>query len=358
MTEQPKTLVILSPGFPTDEADSACIPPLQIFVRNLKQQFPSVPIIVLTFEYPFVVSQYQWNNVTVISFAGANKGGSVRLNTWRRVWLTLRRLNKQHRLLGLLSFWMGDCAFIADTFAKRKMLKHFSWIQGQDAKPGNKYFRWTKPKAESLIAISDFISAKVNYNYSIKPGYVIPIGIDPALFGQSPEIKDIDILSAGSLIPLKRYSLLIDMISTLRVYFPGIKAVICGDGPERDLLNNMIKEYHLEKNIELKGELPHTSVLSLMQRAKVFVHPSSYEGLSMVCIEALHAGAHVISFVRTIDTPVNNWHFAKSPDDMVGIIKKQLSDPSLTQTEISPLLIKDTCEAIMKLFDHNDPAIS
>jgi glycosyltransferase involved in cell wall biosynthesis len=312
----------------------------------------------LTFEYPFYSSFYQWNNVSVISFGGANKGGLTRLNNWRRVRLTLRRLNKQFQLIGLLSFWMGDCAFIADRFAKKRNLRHFCWILGQDAKPGNKYFKWVRPKAENLIALSDFIANEVKDNYSMTPAYIIPIGVDPALFGEPSKKRDIDILGVGSLIPLKLYSLLINMIGTLHIYFPDIHAVICGDGPEWHLLDMLIKDYQLEKNIELTGELPHTAVLALMQRTKVFVHPSSYEGLGVVCLEALFAGAQAVSFVQPMNKPIKNWHFAKTPDDMVNILKKLLEDPFCNQGSVAPYIIKDTCRKIVELFDYNDSAIS
>jgi len=358
MTELKKTLVILSPGFPKNEADSTCIPPQQVFVRNLKLQYPALNIIVLTFEYPFHSSSYQWNNVSVISFGGANKGGLTRLNNWRRVWLTLKRLNKQHQLVGLLSFWMGDCAFIANRFAKKYNLKHFCWILGQDARPGNKYFRWTKPQPENLVALSDFIAIEIKKNYAMIPAHVIPVGIDPKLFGEPSRTRDIDILGVGSLIPLKLYSLLVNMIGTLHIYFPNIRAVICGDGPERHLLSELIKDYGLGKNIQLIGELPHNAALALMQRTKIFAHPSSYEGLGMVCLEALYAGAQVVSFVRPMDQPIKNWHFAKTPDDMVNILKRLLDDISCNKSNVAPYLIADTCNKMMSLFDYSDSATS
>lgn len=352
MTELKKTLVILSPGFPENEADSTCIPPQQVFVRNLKLQYPDLNIVVLAFEYPFHSCTYQWNNVSVIAFGGANKGGLPRLNNWRRVRLEVKRLNKTYPLIGLLSFWMGDCAFVADRFARKHNLKHFCWILGQDAKPGNKYFRWMKPTAESLIALSDFIATEVKNNYSVTPAHTIPVGVDPKLFGEPSRKRDIDILGAGSLIPLKLYSLLINMIAALHIYFPDIRAVICGDGPERHLLSELIKDYQLEKNIQLTGELPHTAVLALMQRTKVFAHPSSYEGLGMVCLEALYAGAQVTSFVRPMDQPIKNWHFAKTPDDMVNILKRLLDDPFCNNGKVTPYIIADTCSRIMSLFGY------
>jgi glycosyltransferase involved in cell wall biosynthesis len=358
MTERAKTLVILSPGFPKSEEDSTCVPAQQVFVKNLKQNFPGLNVIVLAFEYPFFSAQYGWNGVTVISFGGRNKGKLFRLINWRRVSITLRRLSKQYQLIGLLSFWMGDCAYIASAFAKRNSLKYFCWILGQDAKSGNKYFKRIKPQGESLIALSDFIAKEFYKNYSIKPAHVVPVGIDPGLFGAAPAERDIDILGAGSLIPLKQFSILVNTVSTLRNSFPDIKAVICGGGPEQELLNVMIKNLFLENNIELTGELPHASVLALMQRTKVFVHPSAYEGFGVVCPEALHAGAQVVSFVRPMDAEIKNWHFAKSKGDMVNTVHALLEDPAPDCNSVSPYMIVDTCKAMMKLFDYNEAAIS
>jgi glycosyltransferase involved in cell wall biosynthesis len=351
MTETGKTLVILSPGFPKDEADTACIPPQQVFVKNLKQNYPDLNVIVLAFEYPFFSSQYQWNGVNVISFGGQSRGKIVRLRNWVRAWLILKRLNKKYQIIGLLSFWISDCAFIANAFAKKNNLKEFCWILGQDAKPGNKYFGRIKPNGDSLIALSDFISKEIDKNYSVKPARVIPVGIDPSLFGPQPAERDIDVLAAGSLIPLKQFSILINIVSILNIYFPGIKVVICGDGPEHESLNQMVKEHRLEKNVQFTGELPHQSVLELMARTKIFVHPSAYEGFGVVCLEALHAGAQVVSFVRPMDTRIKNWHFTNTEDGMLNVIKELLDDPATRYDPVTPYLISDTSKAIVELFN-------
>jgi glycosyltransferase involved in cell wall biosynthesis len=358
MNEQAQTLVILSPGFPENEADSTCVPAQQIFVKNLKQNFPHLNVIVLAFEYPFFPAEYQWSGVTVISFGGRNRGKLFRLRNWVRIRKTLNRLNKQYHLIGLLSFWMGDCAFIASKFAKKNNLKWFCWILGQDAKQGNKYFKLIKPNGGSLIALSDFIAKEFYKNYSVTPAHVIPAGIDPALFDVAPAEKDIDILGAGSLIPLKQFSVLVNMIKSLRDTFPEIKAVICGNGPEWDLLNAMIKEHHLENNIKLTGGVPHTLVLALMQRTKIFVHPSGYEGFGMVCLEALYAGARVVSFVHPMDAVIKNWHFAQASGDMLNIVKSLMENPATDHSPVLPYLISDINKSMMKLFDYSDVATS
>lgn len=351
------TLVILSPGFPENEADSTCIPAQQVFVRNLKKNFPALNIVVLAFQYPFASSGYQWHGITVFSFGGKNRRGIFRLLVWARVWLKLRKLKRQHDLVGLLSFWMGECTLVASRVARWYKVKHFSWVLGQDAKLWNKYFDRIQPRAESLIALSDFIAAEFNRNYQIRPAHVIPVGIDPAMFNLPAAERDIDILGAGSLIPLKQYFLLVNIVGVLRETHPDIKAIICGDGPEMESLRTMVRNLDLENNITLMGELEHKDVLDMMGRAKIFVHTSAYEGFGVVCLEALYAGAQVVSFVKPMDAEIRNWHFAHMQDDMLKIVKGLLDDPDTDHTPVIPYLVDDSNKAIMKLFDYNEDAI-
>ena len=125
-----------------------------------------------------------------------------------------------------------------------------------------------------------------------------------------------------------------------------------------DSLKTMIDNLDLGNNITLMGELPHTDVLKLMRRTKVFVHTSAYEGFGVVCLEALYAGAQVVSFVRPMNAAIKNWHFAYIQDDMVEIIKGILEDPELDHSSVAPYLVKDSNVAMMELFGYNEAAIS
>jgi glycosyltransferase involved in cell wall biosynthesis len=351
------TLVILTPGFPKDEADTTCLPPQQVFVRNLKQQHPNLTIIILAFQYPYYSAEYQWNGIRVIAFGGQNKGRANRLLIWARAMLMLRKLHKKYNLVGLLSFWVGECTLIAARFATKHDIKYYGWILGQDARSGNKFIKRIKPSGEDIIAISDFVAAEFGKNYSIQPAHVIPVGIDPVHFNSNLK-RDIDILGAGSLISLKQYDLLIDLVAKLKVTAPNIKAIICGDGPERETLQMMIDSLGLTENITFTGELPHAEVLSLMTRTRVFMHPSNYEGFSTVCLEALNAGAQVVSLVRPMLQEIQNWHIAESPHNMLIIVQKLLDNPLSNPVQVTPYLAKDSGLAVMKLFDYKDSAIA
>ncbi|HVW16571.1 MAG TPA: glycosyltransferase family 4 protein [Mucilaginibacter sp.] len=344
------TLIILSPGFPKDETDSTCVPPQQVFVKNLKKTFPGLKIVVLAFEYPYKAAEYQWNGAKVFAFGGSNKGGIKRIVNWRKIRAKLRQLHDGRHIVGILSFWLGDCALIGSRFAKRHGLRHFCWILGQDAKKGNRYFKLIKPQASSLIALSDFVAAHVKKNYGIEPQHIIPPGIDPDMFGEPAGERDIDILGVGSLIALKQFYMLTELVNSLKADFPDLKCVICGDGPEKKSIQTMINDLDLAGHIDLAGELPHGEVLNLMQRSKILVHPSAYEGFGVVMLEALHAGAQVVSLVKPMNADIQNWHVARSQSDMVAVVKKILSDPVAPNTRVAPYLIKDTAASVMELF--------
>jgi glycosyltransferase involved in cell wall biosynthesis len=337
MENEEETLVILIPG-------------MQSFVRALKEISPELNVIVLALQYPFFVGEYQWHGIRVISVGGKEKGKFYRVITWAKTWLILKKLNKRHNVIGLLSFWLGECAFVGNYFAKMHMLGYYCWLVGQDVKKGNKYFNLIKPKGDSLIAMSDFLAKQCKINYNVSPVHVVPFGLDASLFDAALSKRDIDVLGAGSLIPLKQYHLFVDTIYFLKNFIPDIKAVICGNGPERERLLAMVKALGLEKNISFTGELPHQQVLALMQRARVFLHPSNYEGFSTVLSEALYAGAHVVSFCKPMEKGFRHHYVVKTNEEMNAEV---LTILQIKKTDHQPVLVypvQQTAKNIISLF--------
>ncbi|NNU33984.1 glycosyltransferase family 4 protein [Mucilaginibacter sp. S1162] len=220
----------------------------------------------------------------------------------------------------------------------------------RDARPGNRYVYQMMPNGDNLVALSDFIINEFKRNYGVTPKYTAPGAIDPSLFKPFTGERDIDVVGAGSLIGLKQYSVFIDIIQALKRNIPKIKAIICGNGPEMAALQIQINRLGLDGNITLTGELPHAEVLALMQRTKVFLHPSRYEGFGIVCLEALYAGAKVISFVRPMINEIPNWHIARNAADMTRMAKEVLLDADLLYYPVLPYHIADTVKIIMELY--------
>ena len=185
-------------------------------------------------------------------------------------------------------------------------------------------------------------------NYGTKPLQVIPPGVrsEPARLPQQE--KDIDLLAAGSLIPLKEYDTLIDVVLKMKTTLPTIRLVLIGDGPELQPLQAMIVKHSLEKNVQLAGALPHNDVLRYMQRARLFLHPSSYEGFGVVCLEALAGGAQVISFVQPMKREIEGWHLVKSKADMAEKALALLQDPLTGYQPKAPFCLEDTAQQIFQ----------
>ena len=98
----------------------------------------------------------------------------------------------------------------------------------------------------------------------------------------------------------------------------------------------------------------HSEILQLMCRSRVLLHPSSYEGFGMVCLEALYAGAHVISFCKPMDLSIAHWHIAVSLEEMLHLTHEILQNPGNDHRSIMPYSMSDSAGAVMKLFDYSE----
>ncbi len=351
MTLKNKTLIILIPGFPANENDSTCLPFPQTFVKHLKLLNPGLNIKVLAFQYPFIESVYQWHGADVQAFNGRNKGGFRRLFLWRTIWRSLTKIFRQEQVLGILSFWMGETALIAKYAAKKYGVRYFTWLMGQDARRNNRYAFVIRPKSESLIALSDFLADEYYKNHTVKPAITIPAGIDVASFAAKAKERKIDILGVGSLIPLKRFDQIIRLVAELADSHPGIRAVICGEGPERVRLQDLIFNFHLGSQVELRGELDHDSILAIMGESRILIHPSAYEGFGVVFLEALYAGAHVVSYCKPMDIDFKHHHIVQTYDEMKKKLSSLLDNKQLNHDPVFIYPIEETCKKILTLYN-------
>lgn len=354
MNDQNKTLIIISPGFPDNEADTTCLPAQQVFIKTLNEIYPGLTIIILTLIYPYTKKKYQWNKNLVISFNGKSYWKIFRPVLWLEVYLKLQKIQRSNRILGVLTFWCGECALIGHYFSRKFKNNHRIWILGQDAKKENHFVKWINPSPDELIALSDFLKEEFHKNHHIRPSHTITNGIKSSFFSpKNPDTRQIDIFGAGSLIPLKQYDVFIDIIAALKKHFPAIKAVLCGKGPEYDRLLNKIIALNLQSNITLMGELSHPEVLELMQKSKILLHPSVYEGYSTVCLEALYAGCHIVSIASPEKNLHDHWHVTNSEEQMVSMCLSLLSSSTVN---FSPVLIhsmEDSAKKIMQLFNYS-----
>jgi glycosyltransferase involved in cell wall biosynthesis len=165
----------------------------------------------------------------------------------------------------------------------------------------------------------------------IKP-VLIPNGIDIAgIAATQPSNVSSDIIFAGRLIREKHADLLVEAIGLLVPDAPQLTAIIIGEGPERDHIQNLIRSQGLEDRITLRGFFAdHRELIAHCKSSKVFVLPSTREGFGITALEALASGLPVV----TVDHPANavrelvdektGFVCALTAEDLAGTIRSAL----------------------------------
>jgi glycogen synthase len=95
---------------------------------------------------------------------------------------------------------------------------------------------------------------------------------------------------AGRLVHEKGVQHLLHALPELRRAHPGLRAVICGDGPNRGELEDLTHRLGLEHTVSFGGFVG-SSLSATMAATDAMVVPSLYEPFGMVALEAAAAGA-------------------------------------------------------------------
>lgn len=108
------------------------------------------------------------------------------------------------------------------------------------------------------------------------------------------------ILSIGRLEKRKGFQYVIRAVSSISKKFPDLKYYIAGEGLYRTVLEDEIKNNHVEKNCIMLGRITEEEKKDLLSKCKVLIMPSfldesgSVEGFGIVFIEANAYGKPVI----------------------------------------------------------------
>ncbi|MGC9190697.1 MAG: glycosyltransferase family 4 protein [Candidatus Micrarchaeia archaeon] len=107
---------------------------------------------------------------------------------------------------------------------------------------------------------------------------------------------DSKVIFAGRLIKEKRVDKFIKIIAKASKRHKGLKALIIGEGPEKENLKKMIKEMGLP-NIEMRNFYKENEKYKLYNEiaaSRVMLHMSEREGLSLIVLESLALGTPVL----------------------------------------------------------------
>lgn len=126
--------------------------------------------------------------------------------------------------------------------------------------------------------------------------------------------KDFVAVLVGRLAKEKNIVFLIETIEKLVNDIKNIKLIIVGDGPDKEELENIVKEKELEKNIIFTGKVPWESIPSYYHLGNIFLTASKTETQGLTVIEAMAASLPAIciddeSFRNTVIDGLNGYIF-------------------------------------------------
>lgn len=123
---------------------------------------------------------------------------------------------------------------------------------------------------------------------------VIPNAVNTAFIRQPFEGKrEQTIVSIGRLVPQKRFDLLISAFGKVASKYPDLTLVIYGEGPIQAQLQSLSSSLGLQDRVKFPGYIDN--VPEILEKSRLFVLASEFEGIPNVLIEAMSLGVPCIS---------------------------------------------------------------
>lgn len=335
-------LLFLTPGFPADENDRACIPPLQLLARELARQ--GVDLQVIALEYPFRRDPYRWHGIPVWPCDGRNR-------LWCKPCTLWRAFRRGHALLDqgpavLHSFWLGWASRVGERLSRGRGAPHFTTVMGQDTLSAARH--WTPGREARLVVLSDFQNAILEKTTGCRAAHMIPWGIDEGeIQTVLPQNRPLDALGVGSLLRVKNWEAWLRVVRRAADKRPDLRAELIGEGPERGRLEKLARLLDLEKNVRFAGALSRPAVLEKMRQAKTLLHTAYFESFGFVLAEAAMCGC------RTVSAPVGIAPaFDFTGENEAVLAEKLLAalDLPLREEPVAPFLIKQTALDYLALY--------
>lgn len=149
---------------------------------------------------------------------------------------------------------------------------------------------------------------------------------------------DTVILSVGRIEENKGFHLLAQALAGLEEHSGRLSGgrwrwVLVGDGPFRDRLQGMVRSLGIEPHVLFAGRPADRELHAWYEAADLFVHPTLYEGSSLVTLEAMaHRRACVVTdaggLPDKVKSGINGWIVpAGDPAALAAAISGALEDP-------------------------------
>lgn len=193
-------------------------------------------------------------------------------------------------------------------------------------------------RADRIVSTSAGVANELSA-YGIDPKTVglLGNGVDTAIFKPDFNARPNEpsyFLTAGRLSPGKGLEDLLQCAAIVTQSKPEVKFFIAGGGPMAGALKDQIQRLGISQSAILLGRIDQSQRMAeLYQKATAYIHPSHYEGLPTVILEAMACArpviATAISGTRDVIAHGINGLLVppKNPQQMADAILNLLNDP-------------------------------
>jgi len=307
-------LAVITTGFAKDENDTAGAAALHNFVGELSLS-PGMDVAVFAMYYPFDISEYEYYNAKVYSFANRIvHAKQVKLKIWKELKKKFSELQTVKSFDLIQSLWLGESGYMASQISKKHNIPMIaaccggelagikSINYGSQLKFWQKYFVGkTMDRAKVVIAESDFIIGKLKKVYGgrfFHKAVKIPFGVnDKIFFPVTHKINKegkINLVNIANAVPVKAHKDLFKAVSIVKESYSNVTLTCCG-GDDKNILAPLVKQYGIGNNVILKGTIDHNKIPGILQNSDVFVLSSLHESQNISIIEAAFCGLPVVS---------------------------------------------------------------
>ena len=178
--------------------------------------------------------------------------------------------------------------------------RHSGWVSGRISRQVHASESWLARESDALIACSASMAEEISdlFGPGLAPISVIPNGIDASRWPFAPRRRHDgppQLLYFGRLEYEKGVHDLIAALPRIRRGHPGTTLTIAGEGTQQDWLTEVARQNKVLKAVRFAGHTNHAELLDLLHRTDVAVLPSHYEPFGIVALEAIAAGAPLVT---------------------------------------------------------------
>lgn len=298
------------------------------FIKQLSLS-EGIDVTVFALYYPYNRAEYGFYNAKVFSFGKNTAPGTFgKLRSWRKCEAKFKREHSNRKFDIVHSLWSREAGFIAARLSRKLKIPMITTVSGGEAADlpqinfGSqvhnleKYFvEKSFEQAESIITLSDYITAKVNTIYKnrfqdkIK---TLPFGVDEEMFYPVDDKRSMKLINIANAVPVKAHSDLFKAMKIVIGKYPEY-TLECYGRDDKDILKALAEESEVSASVRLNGFTPYKKTPDALNNADIYVLSSLYEAENMSILEAAFCGLPVISTGVGI-APEITTHLAEAGD--------------------------------------------